>query len=269
MTAQRCALLLLLLCSICAQPIVVKRWPLVTSLPDDDLSVDGSAAGPAGAVFCSALERSGNSNTARCHQGRFNTTCNVCVSRAPHVFHVTWCADTRGYAGMTCSLDLGYRSPEGPRYGLLQYAVRGTGSSGADWTNESSVIFPDSPYAFSHFAGASGANTINTVFQLQMAEGNFAGDNMPLTASEGFCCRATFSGGNTVTGTFFLGDLDIRADARVAPSGAPGYSGGALGGGLVGGAALGAAVGLGGIALFQYRATGALPALLSPAAWRR
>jgi hypothetical protein len=151
----------------------------------------------------------------------------------------------------------------------LQYAVRGTGSSGADWTNESSAVFPDSPYAFSHFAGASGANTISTVFQLRLAEGNFAGDNLPLTASEGFCCRATFSGGNTVTGTFFLGDLDIRADARVAPSGAPGYSGAAIGGGLVGGAALGAAVGLGGIALFQYRATGALPVLFGTAAGRR
>ena len=251
-----------------AQPFVVKRWPLDVNLPSD-MSVDGSMAGPPGAVFCSALEPSGNSNTKNCHNP--NSQCNICYTRAPHQFWVQWCASTLGYRGITCSLDVAYRSPEGPRHGLLQYALAGTGAAEADFTNASSDVFPDVPYAFSNFAPVKGATVIATVYQLSMAEGSYAGDNLPLTATQGFCCRATFWGGNTVTGTFYVGDLDIRANARASPpppaAASLPYSGAAVTGSVAGGALLGAALAVGGYAFVQYRASGTLPVWLNLAAW--
>ena len=201
------------------------------------------------------------------------------MSRAPHVFHLTWCADTRGFAGISCSLDLGYRSPEGARYGSLAYSLRGRGSTDGDFGNASTQVFPDSPYPFSNFAAASGKNVIATVYQLSLAEGNDDGDNLALTDTQGFCCRATFSGGKTVTGTFYVGDLDIRANTLVAatsaspapappsaPTAAQTYSPAAVTGGVAGGAAIGAALAVAAYALIVFRATGALPAVLRPLA---
>jgi len=191
-----------------ASPAVLKRWPLARALPVDDLSLDGSSAGPAGTVMVVGLNGSG-----ACHDP--DATCNQLRSNEPHVFHVTWCADTAGYAGISCDLDLGYRSAQGARHGLLQYSLAGLGAGapGARWTNASTAVFPDSPFSFDNFAAPSGKNDILTVFQLSMAEGNTDGDDLPLTATAGFCCRATFWGGKTVTGTLYVGDLKIRANA--------------------------------------------------------
>lgn len=256
------ALFLLAATSALSRAAIVKRWPLSTNLPDDDLSIDGSAAGPLGAVFCSALEKGNNSNAKNCHNP--NVECNICYSRAPHVFYVTWCADTRGHKGISCSIDLGYRSPEGARYGQLAYSVRGLGSTASDFSNASTTVFPDSPYPFSHFAGPSGANVIATVFQLSMAENNLDGDNLPLTQTSGFCCRATFSGGKTVTGSFYLGDLDIRSNGVATPTAPPApYAASAVAGAAVGGALLGAAISVAGITFSHQRATGVLPAALT------
>lgn len=230
---------------------ILRRWPLAKTLPVDDLHIDGTSAGPNGTALCVGLN---GSNT--CHDA--DASCNQCRSNEPHIFHITWCADTAGYRGISCDLDLGYRSAQGARNGFMEYSLKGLGSKAADFSNSSGiVIFPDSPYEFSHFAAASGKNDILTVFQMAMVEGNTDGDNLKLTESSGFCCRATFSGGKTVTGTLYIGDLTIRANgvvtATVTPSAAAtptpplatetasGYSGAALGGGIVGGALAGGA----------------------------
>lgn len=226
-----------------AAAYVIKRWPLATTLPIDDLTIDGSSAGPNGTVMTLGLNGS-----SACHDP--DASCNQLRSNEPHVFHVSWCADTRGFRGVSCNLDLGYRSAQGARHGTLQYALRGLASSACDFTNASTALFPDSPFAFSNFAAPSGKNDILTVFQLSMAEGNTAGDNLALGASSGFCCRATFSGGGTVTGTLYVGDLEIRANALAEPSaptaaaGGGAYSAGAVGGAVVGGALFGIAAAL-------------------------
>jgi len=125
---------------------------------------------------------------------------------------------------------------------------------------------------------------IETVYQLSMAEGNTDGDNLELTDTQGFCCRATFSGGRTVTGTFYVGDLDIRANTLVAASStlpapsatsapaaaqvAGSYSPSAVTGGAAGGAVIGAVLGVAAYSVLVYRTTGALPAALrSLAGW--
>ena len=194
-------------------------------------------------------------NTGTCHDPI--SECNQCRSNEPHVFNITWCADTRGFAGISCDLDLGYRSAQGARYGLFQYSIKGRNSIERDYTNRSTVVFPDSPYTFSHFAVDSGKNDILTVFQLSMTEGNADGDDLELTDTSGFCCRATFSGGKTVTGTLYIGDLTIRANSLAAspgPSASPSasskaaannnvsnnlYSGAVLGGSVFGGIIIG------------------------------
>jgi hypothetical protein len=268
--AVRCAVLFLALLPQPSTPVVLKHWPLSTTLPIDDLSVDGSSAGPNGTVIALGLKGS-----SACHDPE--STCNQLKSLAPHVFHVTWCADTRGFVGITCDLDLGYRSPEGARHGLLQYALRGRASGAADFTNASSVVFPDSPFPFDNFAVSSGKNDILTVFQLAMVEGHDAGDDLALTDTSGFCCRATFSGGKTVTGTLYVGDLKIRAngvvpsaaptpshspDAPVADAARAAFSAAAVGGAAAGGGVLGGLVVAAALAALQLRATGALPAAL-------
>lgn len=229
--------------------VVLRHWPLNDTLPVDDLTLTGAAAGPRGTSMCTRW------NSSLCHDpGR---TCNQCRSNEPHVFHVTWCADTRGWRGISCDLDLGYRSAQGARYGMLEYGLGGYASaeSGGSWTNASTVVMPDSPYSISHFAADSGKNDILTVFSMSMSEGVTAGDDLELTATTGFCCRLTLWGGKTTTGTIYVGDLNIRANGvAVSPSSAPaaspptggggGYSGGALGGALVGGAAAGGALAL-------------------------
>ena len=203
-------------------------------------------------------------DTGSCHNP--GSECNQCRSNEPHIFHLTWCADTRGFVGLSCDLDLGYRSAQGARHGLLQYSTAGLGSGDADFRNASTVTFPDSPFAFDHFAVDSGKNDILTVFQLSMAEGNDDGDDLALTQSAGFCCRATLWGGKTTTGTLYIGDLTIRANGLttdrpppVPPAPAPGYSGGAVSGAALGGALLGGVAAVAGLAALQYRATGALP----------
>lgn len=85
-----------------------------------------------------------------------------------------------------------------------------------------------------------------------MVEGNTDGDNLALTDSSGFCCRDTFYGGKTVTGTLYIGDLTIRANgvATATPSTSPvpptapvgtGFSGSTLAGGIIGGSIAGGA----------------------------
>ena len=255
---------------------VLRHWPLLASLPvlngsaAEIMAIDDVAAGPAD-VMCKGMP-AGDVNV--CHD--ILGTCNQCRSNAPHVFFIQWCADTRGSRGISCDLDLGYRSAQGARYGHLAYSLRGRGSRDSDFVNASTQIFPDSPFAFSHFAVDSGKNDILTVFQLSMAEGNTDGDDLALTNTQGFCCRATFWGGKTTTGTLYIGDLNIRANAVVGgPSPSPpppaaassaaqgGYSPAAVTGGVAGGAVLGAALALGALAVAQFRATGALPAFFS------
>lgn len=233
----------------------------------DDLSLDGSCAGPAGTVMVVGL----NGSNA-CHDP--DATCNQLRSLPPHVFHVVWCADTRGFRGISCDLDLGYRSAQGARHGLLEYSLDGlaAGLPGARWTNASTAVFPDAPFPFDSFAVASGKNNILTVYQLSMAEGNVDGDDLALTATSGFCCRAKFSGGKTDTGTLYVGDLKIRANAVVAapaPGGGGGaaaapaaYTGAAVGGAVVGGGVAGAACALALALAAQWRATGRPPAWL-------
>jgi hypothetical protein len=142
-------------------------------------------------------------DTGTCHDPGSN--CNQCRSNEPHIFYITWCADTVGYRGITCDLDLGYS--------LFEYSIKGRNSTDDDFTNKSTVVFPDSPFPFSHFAIDSGKNDILTVYQLSLVEGNTDGDNLELTDTSGYCCRATFSGGKTVTGTLYIGDLTIRANS--------------------------------------------------------
>jgi len=272
------------------QPAVIRRWPLESPLPIDDLAPEDAAAGPNGTVMVLGLKGS-----SACHDP--DATCNQLRSNAPHVFYVTWCADTRGFAGISCDLDLGYRSAAGAKSGRLEYSLRGRGSAAADFTNASTFTFPDEPFAFAHFAAPSGKNDILTVFGLFMAEGNRAGDDLALTDDAGFCCRATFWGGGTTTGTLYVGDLKIRANSRAvaasasasAPPAAPsasvapaaaaapggGYSGSALGGAAAAGAVLGGAAaaaaalalhaGPGARAALWRRATGtAAPGLATP-----
>lgn len=272
---MRCSLLLLLLACLCARAdgYIIARWPLAQTLPVEDLSVDGTAQGPANVSMCVGMF-----GANACHDP--DASCNQCRSQEPHIFHVTWCADTRGYRGISCDLDLGYRSAQGARNGHFAYSLRGRGSQPGDFINASSQVFPDSPFPFSHFAVDSGKNNILTVFQLSMAEGNDDGDDLALTDSQGFCCRATFSGGKTVTGTLYVGDLTIRGNAlasatrspspsATAPPPAPaaaaaaGYSGSAVFGAVAGGGLLGAALTLGGFVLQHFRATGRAPAWAS------
>jgi hypothetical protein len=218
---------------------IIKRWPLSETLPVENLMIDGSAVGPNGTSMCTSW------NTGTCHDPL--SECNQCRSNEPHIFNITWCADTRGFAGISCDLDLGYRSAQGARYGLFQYSIKGRNSKETDYTNTSTVVFPDSPFTFSHFAVESGKNDILTVFQLSMTEGNTDGDDLSLTYTSGFCCRATFSGGKTVTGTIYVGDLTIRANSLAAsPSPAANnnvsnnlYSGAVLGGSVFGGIIIG------------------------------
>ena len=231
--------------------------------------MDGTAQGPANVSMCVGL-----SGANACHDP--DASCNQCRSQEPHIFHVTWCADTRGYRGISCDLDLGSRSAQGARDGHFAASLRGRGSQPGDFVNASTQVFPDSPFPFSHFAVDAGKNNILTVFQLSMAEGNDDGDDLELTDAQGFCCRTTFSGGKTVTGTLYVGDLTIRGNALVggtrspSPSAPPpplppaaaaaaGYSGSAVFGAVAGGGALGAALALGGIALLHFRATGRAP----------
>ena len=187
---------------------ILKRWPLSKTLPVENLYIDGSTCGPNGTAMCKEW------NTGSCHDPGSN--CNQCRSNEPHIFYITWCADTVGYRGITCDLDLGYRSAQGARYGLFEYSIKGRNSTDDDFTNKSTVVFPDSPFPFSHFAIDSGKNDILTVYQLSLVEGNTDGDNLELTDTSGYCCRATFSGGKTVTGTLYIGDLTIRANSLAA-----------------------------------------------------
>ena len=266
---MRAAALALLCSAACGY--IVRRWPLASTLPVEDLSVDGTAQGPANVSMCVGMK-----GASTCHDP--DSSCNQCRSQEPHVFHVTWCADTRGFVGISCDLDLGYRSAQGARSGHFAYSLAGRRSAPADFRNASTTVFPDSPFAFSHFAVDSGKNNILTVFQLSMAEGNVDGDDLALTDTQGFCCRATFSGGKTVTGTLYVGDLTIRANglSRAATASAPppppppaaaqaaSYTGAAVGGAAVGGCLLGA-LAVGGLAFAQFRAGAAL----FPGSWAR
>lgn len=255
--STRFLLLVLILLLPFSASYIIKRWPLSETIPVEDLRIDGSACGPNGTAMCVAWD------TGTCHDPL--SECNQCRSNDPHIFYITWCADTRGFGGITCDIDLGYRSPEGARHGLFEYSIKGRNSTNKDFSNRSTVVFPDSPFPFSNFAVDSGKNNILTVFQLSMVEGNTEGDNLELTDTSGFCCRATFSGGKTVTGTLYIGDLTIRANSLAAsPSASPsafppisspspssttaaanniandvGYSGGALGGSIFGGVLIG------------------------------
>ena len=127
---------LLLLGAADAQGIggtIVKRWPLAGPMPvEPNISVDGSAAGPAGVV--KAVVHSAGA----CHED----VCNCFTSAAPHVFRLTWCADTAGLSAVGCGMDVGYRSPEGATHGRFGWSVAGLNASEADFTfvPESSVF---------------------------------------------------------------------------------------------------------------------------------
>lgn len=259
--------LLPLLCALGAcHGEIIRRWPLAESLAIEDLRVDGAAAGPAGMAVCTGLNGS-----KLCHDP--DADCNRCTSAAaPHIFWITWCADTAGFDGVTCDLDLGYRSAQGAREGRFEYALRGYASVTSDFTNMSTSVFPDSPWPLHHFAAASGKNDIITSYQLSLAGRN--GDNLALSATSGFCCRCTFSGGSTVTGTLYIGDLTIRGNPRASAPGTASvspasYSGTALGGATVGAGLLGGALAAAALTLVQYRATGALPAAFHAWGWAR
>jgi hypothetical protein len=105
-----------------ASGYIIKRWPLASTLPVEDLTIDGTAQGPAGVSLCLGMKGSN-----ACHDP--DSSCNQCRSELPHIFHVTWCADTRGYVGISCDLDLGYRSAQGAREGHFQYSLAGLRSS--------------------------------------------------------------------------------------------------------------------------------------------
>ena len=129
-------------CIILSHGYVIKKWPLYNDLPID-LHIDGSAAGPNGTAMCIGWD------TSTCHDP--DVSCNQCRSNEPHVFHITWCADTTGYIGISCDLDLGYRSPEGAREGHFSYSLAGLASKDSDFRNASTVVFPDSPYNTQNF----------------------------------------------------------------------------------------------------------------------
>lgn len=93
----------------------------------DDLQFDGSSAGSNGTAMCVGLN---GSNT--CHDS--DASCNQCRSNEPHIFHITWCADTLGFRGISCDLDLGYRSAQGARNGYMEYSLKGLGSTAADFS---------------------------------------------------------------------------------------------------------------------------------------
>lgn len=109
---------------------IIKRWPLNETIPTS-LDVDGSAAGPNATAMCIAWD------TGSCHNP--GSECNQCRSNDPHIFNMTWCADTTGFVGISCDLDLGYRSAQGARYGAFLYSVAGLGSRDSDFSNISTV----------------------------------------------------------------------------------------------------------------------------------
>ena len=194
--------------------VVVKRWPLEAPMPIEPRGdIDGSSAGPAGIVTVT------EHHAGTCHE----EVCNCFKSIEPHVFHITWCASTVGNASVGCSLDVGYRSGAGARSGRLGWSVGGWNASAASFTYvPADAVFrapATSAWPFDNMAAPSGKNVIDTVYSaLGPADGT--GDNLPLSATSGFCCRAEFSGGGTVTGTIYVGDLEVRAGAA-APSATP------------------------------------------------
>ena len=215
-SAHVALLLLCLLGSAAGQGIggtLVKLWPLADAMPvEPDIARDGSAAGPAGVV--KAVVHSAGA----CHE----EVCNCFTSQAPHVFRITWCASTAGLRDVGCSMDVGYRSPEGASHGRIGWSVAGLNASNASFTflPEADVfrVPAESAFPLSTLGKNGKKNVIDTKYQA-LAPGG-AGDDLPLTASSGFCCRAEFSGGKTVTGTIYVGDLEVRAGAA-PPSATP------------------------------------------------
>lgn len=198
-------------------------------------------------------------DTGSCHDDGAN--CNQCRSNAPHIFNLTWCADTTGFAGLSCSLDLGYRSAGGAHAGVFQYSVRGRAARDADYTSAGSAVTPVAPWPFASFGNLGEKNNILTVYTLTLDTDNRAGENLALTASAGFCCRAIFSGGTTTTGTLYIGNLEARYARTVAPplpaaAAAAGYSPGAVTGIAFLSVGLGAVSVVGGLAALRARRAG-------------
>jgi hypothetical protein len=194
---------------------VVKRWPLAAVIPlEPHADIDGSSAGPAGVVTPKTH------TDGACHED----VCNCFTSAEPHVFRITWCASTVTHTNVGCSLDVGYRSAEGARHGRLGWSTGGLNASNSSFTYLPADEVYRSPatslFSFDmlQLKGKSGKNVIDTVFSGLAAPG--VGGGMPLSATSGFCCRAEFSGGKTVTGTIYVGDLEVRAGAA-APSATP------------------------------------------------
>ena len=111
-----------------------------------------------------------------------------------------------------------------PRGGLQLLHVQST--AGFNASNASFTflapheVFPapaSTTYPNFEVLGTSGKNTIDTVYSGMAGR---EADNLPLSATRGFCCRAEFSGGRTVAGTIYVGDLEVRAYAA-PPSASP------------------------------------------------
>ena len=111
---------------------MLKRWDLRLAMPvEPNISFDGSFAGPAGVVHVAPHSE------GTCHEA----VCNCFTSQAPHVFRLTWCASTVGKAGIGCSMDVGYRSQEGPTRGRMGVSVDGLNASEASfvWLDAAAV----------------------------------------------------------------------------------------------------------------------------------
>jgi len=191
----------------------VKHWPLLAPMPyEPNVTVDGSSAGPPDIVHIA------EHTTGACHE----ETCNQFTSLEPHVFHVSWCADTTGSVRIGCSMDVGYRSPEGSSRARYGYTVAGLNAS-ADayvWVADEEVVLTPATSKFPlSVLGKNGKkNVIDTIYGLVAPGG--AGDGLALSMTSGFCCRVEFAGAKTVTGTIYVGNLLVLADVAF-PSATP------------------------------------------------
>jgi hypothetical protein len=194
----------------------VKHWPLLAPMPyEPNVTFDGSSAGPRGVAIVT------EHNGGACHL----EFCNQLRSEEPHVMHITWCADTTGRENVGCSLDIGYRSQEGASRARFGFSTAGLNASADSyaWEQDAAVVLSpaDSKFPLSKLGTNGDKNVIDTVYGLVAPGG--AGNNLPLSATSGFCCRLEFSGAKTVTGTIYVGNLLLLADVS-APSPLPSHS---------------------------------------------